>query len=253
MLIAQGGEAGGNAGWISTMVLVPAVADVAGEVPVVAARGIADGCGLAAALALGAQGACLGTRFLATTEMTIDAAWKRAIVSAHALDAVKVINSEQIMPPFTLPQPGLPFAPRALRTPLTDQLEHDPAAVDAGQVRAQFLEEVRRGGGQDMLPFTGHQPNWSTTSRPQPTWWPAWSPTPNACSTAQPRRLAPQTEAAGLNHPARHEPGQAPRAPGPAYVRVRPHHQHEHQHRHHQHDGGTGSHQVPLSARGHLT
>jgi enoyl-[acyl-carrier protein] reductase II len=155
VLIAQGGEAGGNAGWISTMVLVPAVADVAGEVPVVAAGGIADGRGLAAALALGAQGACLGTRFLATTEMTIDAAWKRAIVSAHALDAVKVINSEQIMPPFTLPQPGLPFAPRALRTPLTDQLEHDPAAVDAGQVRAQFLEEVRRGGGQDMLPFTG--------------------------------------------------------------------------------------------------
>ena len=155
VLIAQGGEAGGNAGWISTMVLVPAVADVAGDVPVVAAGGIADGRGLAAALALGAQGACLGTRFLATTEMTIDAAWKQRIVSGHALDAVKVTNSEQIMPPFTLPQPGPPFVPRALRTTLTDRLEQDPSAVDAERVRARFLTDVRRGGGHDILPFTG--------------------------------------------------------------------------------------------------
>jgi enoyl-[acyl-carrier protein] reductase II len=155
VVIAQGGEAGGNAGWVSTMVLVPAVADVAGEVPVVAAGGIADGRGLAAALILGAQGACLGTRFLATTEMTIDAEWKRRIVSARALDAVKVVNSEQVLPPFTLPQPGLRFVPRALRTALTDQLEKDPAAVDAGQVRARFLADVRHGGGQDALPFTG--------------------------------------------------------------------------------------------------
>src|SRR5260221_11735530 len=106
----------------STMVLVPAVADIAGDIPVVAAGGIADGRGLAAALALGAQGACLGTRFLATTAMTIDAAWKQRIVSGHALDAVKVSNSGRILPPFTLPQSGRLSAPRALRTTLTDQL-----------------------------------------------------------------------------------------------------------------------------------
>ena len=58
------------------MVLVPAVVDVAGGVPVVAAGGIADGRGIAGALALGAQGVSLGTRFLATSEMMIDAAWK---------------------------------------------------------------------------------------------------------------------------------------------------------------------------------
>src|SRR6185503_18971533 len=82
VLIAQGSEAGGNAGWISTMVLVPAVVDVAGEVPVVAAGGIADGRGIAAALALGAQGVSMGTRFLASQEMRIDPAWKDRIIQS---------------------------------------------------------------------------------------------------------------------------------------------------------------------------
>ena len=111
VLVAQGGEAGGNSGWIATMVLVPAVVDVAGDVPVVAAGGIADGRGVAAALVLGAQGASLGTRFLATHEMGIDAAWKRMIVDAGAHDAVKVPNSQRAMPPFTLPQVGPAPAP----------------------------------------------------------------------------------------------------------------------------------------------
>ena len=90
VLIAQGHEAGGNGGWIATLVLVPSVVDVAGDVPVLAAGGIADGRGIAAALALGAQGAVLGTRFLATTEMSIDRSWKERIVAAAATDAVKV-------------------------------------------------------------------------------------------------------------------------------------------------------------------
>jgi nitronate monooxygenase/enoyl-[acyl-carrier protein] reductase II len=95
VLVAQGTEAGGNAGWVSTMVLVPAVLDVAGDVPVVAAGGMGDGRGLAAALALGADGASLGTRFLATDEMTIAPEWKQRIVAAGADDAVKVPHSER--------------------------------------------------------------------------------------------------------------------------------------------------------------
>jgi nitronate monooxygenase/enoyl-[acyl-carrier protein] reductase II len=155
VLIAQGGEAGGNSGWVATMVLVPAVVDVAGDVPVVAAGGIADGRGIAAALALGAQGASLGTRFLATDEMRIDPVWKQRIVDADALDAVKVPNAERVMPPFTLPQPGRPFAPRALRTELIDRLETAPEDVDPSELGPRLLAAVRAGGGHDLLPFAG--------------------------------------------------------------------------------------------------
>jgi enoyl-[acyl-carrier protein] reductase II len=155
VLIAQGSEAGGNAGWISTMVLVPAVVDVAGEVPVVAAGGIADGRGIAAALALGAQGVSMGTRFLASQEMRIDPAWKDRIIQSGALDAVKVPNSERVMPGFNLPQTGVPFAPRALRTALIEQLESKPESVNAAEVGPQLVAAVRQGAGHDFLPFTG--------------------------------------------------------------------------------------------------
>lgn len=155
VLIAQGHEAGGNAGWIATLVLVPSVVDVAGEVPVLAAGGIADGRGIAAALALGAQGAVLGTRFLATTEMSIDRTWKERIVAAAATEAVKVPNSERVMPPFNLPQLGVPNAPRALRTPLVEQLETDPCSVDPAVVGPQLVAAVRAGRGHELLPFTG--------------------------------------------------------------------------------------------------
>ena len=155
MLVAQGTEAGGNAGWVTTMVLVPAVVDVAGDVPVVAAGGIADGRGMAAALALGAHGVSLGTRFLASTEMSIDPAWKRRIVAAAAADAVKVPHAERVMPPFTIAQTGIPFAPRALRTALIDQLESDPDSVDPATLGPQLLAAVRAGHGEDLLPFSG--------------------------------------------------------------------------------------------------
>jgi nitronate monooxygenase len=68
VIVAQGTEAGGHGGKRSTLPFVPAVADLAGPTPVLAAGGIADGRGVAAALALGAAGALLGTRFLAAPE-----------------------------------------------------------------------------------------------------------------------------------------------------------------------------------------
>jgi enoyl-[acyl-carrier protein] reductase II len=156
VLVAQGWEAGGNSGWVSTMVLVPQIVDVAGDVPVLAAGGIGDGRGLAAALALGAQGAVLGTRFLAAQEMRIDPAWKERIIAADATDAVKVSHSDRVLPPITLElPPGPPPVPRALRTALTDQLAADPMSVDPAQVIPRFLREVRENRGHDLLPFTG--------------------------------------------------------------------------------------------------
>jgi NAD(P)H-dependent flavin oxidoreductase YrpB (nitropropane dioxygenase family) len=68
VIVAQGTEGGGHVGMMGTLPLVPLVVDVVGEVPVLAAGGIADGRGLAAVLMLGAQGALIGTRFLATPE-----------------------------------------------------------------------------------------------------------------------------------------------------------------------------------------
>ena len=73
VIIAQGGEAGGYGGEIATMVLVPQVVSRVRPVPVVAAGGFVDGAGLVAALALGACGISIGTRFLATAESPIHA------------------------------------------------------------------------------------------------------------------------------------------------------------------------------------
>ena len=153
VIVAQGSEAGGNGGWVAMSVLVPQVADIAGEVPVVAAGGIADGRGLVAALALGAQGVSMGTRFLASSEMSIAAAWKQRILAADAVDAVKVINSDRIMPPFN--RPGGPAQPRALRTPLIDRLRDDPTAIDPAQAGAEFRAALLDGHGEEYLPFTG--------------------------------------------------------------------------------------------------
>jgi enoyl-[acyl-carrier protein] reductase II len=82
-LIAMGAEAGGNLcpDELSTMVLVPQVADITG-LPVIAAGGIADGRGLAAALALGADGIQMGTRLLATRECTVHPRYKQAVLDA---------------------------------------------------------------------------------------------------------------------------------------------------------------------------
>jgi len=82
VILAQGWEAGGHVwGQVTTMALIPAVVDAVG-VPVVAAGGIADGRGMAAALMLGASGVWIGTRFLASTEATIHEEYRNRILSA---------------------------------------------------------------------------------------------------------------------------------------------------------------------------
>ena len=81
IVVAQGTEAGGHTGQVATMPLVPQVVDAVGErVPVVAAGGIFDGRGLAAALALGADGVWVGTRFIATPEARAVTGYKDTLV-----------------------------------------------------------------------------------------------------------------------------------------------------------------------------
>jgi nitronate monooxygenase len=104
IVVAQGTEAGGHTGRIGTMALVPQVVDAVNPTPVVAAGGIADGRGLAAALALGAQGVWCGTAFLATREANIYDWQKDRIVNATEEDtAVTRLYSGKTMRNITNP------------------------------------------------------------------------------------------------------------------------------------------------------
>ncbi len=88
-IIAQGFEAGGHVrGTVTTMALIPEVRDAIGELPMLAAGGIADGRGLAAALALGADGGVFGTRFLASNECAAHSKYKQRVLGAHAEETV---------------------------------------------------------------------------------------------------------------------------------------------------------------------
>ncbi len=89
VIVAQGGEAGGHVrGTTSTLTLVPTVVDAVGPVPVIAAGGIADARGVVAVLALGAQAAWIGTRFLLAAEANVHAAYRDRLIAAAAGDAV---------------------------------------------------------------------------------------------------------------------------------------------------------------------
>ncbi len=106
LIVAEGTEAGGHGGTRATLPLVPAVVDAVAPLPVVAAGGIADGRGLAAALALGAQGALLGTRFYASAEALGHDAAKKRIVAAHGeetarTDVFDVVRGYAWPPQFT--------------------------------------------------------------------------------------------------------------------------------------------------------
>jgi nitronate monooxygenase len=88
VIVAQGTESGGHgaAHGMGTLPFVPVVVDLAAPIPVLAAGGIADGRGVAAALVLGASGALIGTRFLATQEAVLDPAAAKAILAGTGAD-----------------------------------------------------------------------------------------------------------------------------------------------------------------------
>ncbi len=116
VIIAQGWEAGGHVrGTVATMPLIPAVVDAIAPVPVVAAGGIADGRGLAAALALGAAGVWIGTRFLASPEAGIHPRYRELLLQSPETSTHYSENLFDI---------GWPNAPhRALRNKTVDAWE----------------------------------------------------------------------------------------------------------------------------------
>ncbi|MDD4003181.1 MAG: nitronate monooxygenase, partial [Clostridia bacterium] len=86
-VIAEGGESGGHVGDLTTMALIPQVCDAV-NIPVIAAGGIADGRGVAAAFMLGAQGVQLGTRFLVAKECNVSRAYKEKVLNAKDIDTI---------------------------------------------------------------------------------------------------------------------------------------------------------------------
>lgn len=88
VIVAQGTEAGGHVVWMASLPLVPMMVKAVAPLPVLSAGGIADGRGLAAALALGADGVLLGTRLMATPEAPIHPNFKQAIVKSDGHDTV---------------------------------------------------------------------------------------------------------------------------------------------------------------------
>ncbi len=114
-VVAEGGESGGHIGEMNTMALVPQICDAV-SIPVIAAGGIGDGRGLAAAFMLGACGVQCGTRFLAATECTIHENYKSKIISARETDTIVTGKS-------------LGHAVRSLKTPFSRtfaEMEKDP-------------------------------------------------------------------------------------------------------------------------------
>ncbi|MGR3873228.1 NAD(P)H-dependent flavin oxidoreductase [Streptomyces graminifolii] len=125
-VVVQGGEGGGHTGEVATTVLLPQVVDAV-DIPVVAAGGFFDGRGLVAALAYGAAGVAMGTRFLLTSDSTVPDAVKAAYLAATVKDVT-----------VTRAVDGLPH--RMLRTELVDALEN------SGRTRT-LLRSVHRAAG----------------------------------------------------------------------------------------------------------
>jgi nitronate monooxygenase len=121
VIVAQGNDAGGHTGVMPLLPLLPQVVDVAGDVPVLAAGGIGDGRGLAAALVLGAQGALMGTRFIAADEAESD--WPRLpdqVLAASADDSVWTTAIDIAQGRGRSQWPG-GIGARSIRTPWLDR------------------------------------------------------------------------------------------------------------------------------------
>ncbi len=156
-IIAQGVEAGGQGMvlGVGAMALVPQVVDAVDPIPVLAAGGVADGRGLAAALVLGAQGANVGTRFLASEEASADESWKRAILATESEDVVRFETWKEIFPSTS--ESAYDTVPRVMRTPFVEEWQWRPeeARREAERLRGKLISVVRQRRPHELVPFTG--------------------------------------------------------------------------------------------------
>jgi nitronate monooxygenase len=153
VIVAQGTEAGGHGATRATLPLVPAVVNAVTPTPVLAAGGIADGRGLAAALMLGAQGVLMGTRFYATTESLGHRRAKEHIVTAKGEDTRRTRVFDAVRG-YKWPDS---YTGRALHNPFLerwDGREDDLTAVLDTEGRA-FQEAVREGNFDTAMVWAG--------------------------------------------------------------------------------------------------
>ena len=134
-LIAEGGESGGHVGELTTMALVPQVCD-ATELPVMAAGGIADGRGVAAAFMLGARGVQMGTRFLCAEECCVHPTYKEKILKAT--DLCTIVTGRRLGHPVRSLR--TPFARNYAKIEYTDISDDDLEAYATGVLRLAVQE-----------------------------------------------------------------------------------------------------------------
>ncbi len=140
-VIAEGGESGGHVGEMTTMALVPQVCDAV-SIPVIAAGGIADGRGAAAALMLGACGIQIGTRFLAAHECNISRGYKDKILSAN--DTATIVTGRRLGHPVRSIKTA--FSRNYAKLEYTDIPNDELEALAVGTLRAAVVDGDEKKG-----------------------------------------------------------------------------------------------------------
>jgi len=153
VIVAQGTEAGGHGAERSTLPLVPALVDAVAPTPVLAAGGIADGRGLAAALMLGAQGALMGTRFYAATEALGHESARERIVAAQGRDTRRT-RVFDVVRQHVWPQP---YTGRAIRNRFMERWDRreDDLAEALDEEIPRFRAAVRDGDFDTAMIWAG--------------------------------------------------------------------------------------------------
>lgn len=148
VIVAQGAEAGGHTGGRATLPFVPIVVDLVAPTPVLAAGGIADGRGIAAALSLGAAGALMGTRFQVTAEALVGAEVTKAIIEGRGEDTER---SRILDIARGAPWPARDPA-RTIRNAFLDRWRGRESELQSDEdAKASFREAAQR-GDPDVLP-----------------------------------------------------------------------------------------------------